>query len=406
MSGRLATRFYAVGAILGVLLTGSFLVLLLSIDDLRDTSDDLVRSEERVTAASRTVRRTVDLETGLRGYLLTGDESFLEPTRRAQAQLPAVLDELERLSAGEPAVAARARAAAQQVRAYQAYIDDEIAAGPGRSRPELLAAAEQGRARLDAVRASLDSLINDELRRVARLERDADATADRARIIGLATFLLLLAAVPIALLYLLRVVVAPVTAVGDAAQRLAGGELGARAPEAGAGEVAALARSFNAMADALEVSRGELEARGVRLGETNEQLRVALRDVEHSKAQAILELSTPVLQLTSGLVVLPIIGGVDLERARQIDGRLLAAVRDRRARVVVIDVTGVPEIDTPVASQLQRTVAAVGLLGARVIVTGVSAELAQVLDALGVDLGAVESFGDLQSGVESATWRR
>ena len=406
MSGRLATRFYAVGAALVILLTGSFLVLLLAIDDLQDTSEELVRSEERVTSASRALRRAVDLETGLRGYVLTGDESYLEPTRGAQADLPPLLRELERLYTGEPAGAERARAAAEQIREYERYVAGEVAAAPRRSRAEGLASADDGKGRLDAVRRTMDALIDDELVRIAQLQRDAEATANRARIIGVVTFLLLLAAVPAGLFYLLRVVVAPVRAVGDAARRLAGGEPQARAPEGGAGEVAELARTFNSMAAALEVSRAELETRGVRLGETNQQLRAALKDLEHSKAQAILELTTPVLQLSQGLLVLPIIGALDLERARQIDGRLLEAVRDRRALVVVIDVTGVPEIDSPVAGQLQRTVAAVGLLGARVIMTGISGELADALVALDVQFSGLDSFADLQSGVEWAARRR
>jgi rsbT co-antagonist protein RsbR len=109
-----------------------------------------------------------------------------------------------------------------------------------------------------------------------------------------------------------------------------------------------------------------------------------------------------VLQLSRRQLVVPVIGAMDLERARQFDDRLLHAVRERRARVVVIDVTGVPEIDTPVAAQLQTTFRAVGLLGARVIVTGVSGELAETLVDLGVDLAGLDSYADLQSGVESA----
>jgi len=174
------------------------------------------------------------------------------------------------------------------------------------------------------------------------------------------TFLLLLAAIPLALAYLLRVVVAPVRDVILAAEKLAGGDPAARAPEAGAGEVGALARSFNAMADALAIGRTELETRGIRLGDANRRLRDTLAQLERSKAQAILELSTPVLQLSRRRLVLPVIGAVDVEPARQIDERLLHAVREHRARVVVIDVTGVPEIDTPVAAQLQKTFVAVG----------------------------------------------
>jgi rsbT co-antagonist protein RsbR len=104
--------------------------------------------------------------------------------------------------------------------------------------------------------------------------------------------------------------------------------------------------------------------------------------------------------------VLPVIGALDLERVAQLDDRLLAAVREQRARVVVIDVTGVPVIDSEVAARLLGTVAAVRLLGARVITTGMSAELAQALVALDIDTTALDSFADLQGGVEAATGRR
>ena len=70
----------------------------------------------------------------------------------------------------------------------------------------------------------------------------------------------------------------------------------------------------------------------MRLGEANRQLREAFAELERSKQQAILELSTPVLQLERGLLVLPVIGALDLERAQQLDERLLAAVREQRAR--------------------------------------------------------------------------
>ncbi len=110
----------------------------------------------------------------------------------------------------------------------------------------------------------------------------------------------------------------------------------------------------------------------------------------------------------SGEVVIAAAGveSATLERARQIDTRLLREVRDRRARIVVVDVTGVPEIDTPVANQLLQTVTAVRLLGARVIMTGVSGELAEALVGLDIDFARLESYADLQRGVESATARR
>lgn len=118
--------------------------------------------------------------------------------------------------------------------------------------------------------------------------------------------------------------------------------------------------------------------------------------------QAIRELSTPVLQVRDRLLILPIIGMLDSARARQLTEQLLASIRDNRARVVVIDITGVPAVDSTVANHLVQTVEASRLMGAKVIVTGLSAEVAQTLVTIGVDLGKIDAVGDLQSGIESA----
>jgi len=118
--------------------------------------------------------------------------------------------------------------------------------------------------------------------------------------------------------------------------------------------------------------------------------------------EAIRELSTPVLQVRDRLLILPIIGGLDSARARQLTEQLLAAIRDNRARVVVIDVTGVATIDLTVANHLVQAVEASRLMGASAILTGVSSRIAQTLVDLGVDLGAMHTVGDLQGGLERA----
>jgi rsbT co-antagonist protein RsbR len=117
---------------------------------------------------------------------------------------------------------------------------------------------------------------------------------------------------------------------------------------------------------------------------------------------AIRELSTPVLKVRDQLLILPIIGALDTGRARQLTEQLLRGIRENRAKVVVIDITGVPEIDMPVADHLVQAVRASGLMGARVIITGLSAEIAQTLVNLGVDLSMMQSVGDLQGGIEEA----
>jgi rsbT co-antagonist protein RsbR len=117
---------------------------------------------------------------------------------------------------------------------------------------------------------------------------------------------------------------------------------------------------------------------------------------------SIRELSTPVLPVREQLLILPIIGILDTERARQLTEQLLTGIRTHRARVVVIDVTGAPEVDEAVANHLVQTVDASRLMGASVIITGLSPKIAQTLVTIGVDLSKMHTIGDLQGGLEEA----
>src|SRR5438477_9286535 len=118
--------------------------------------------------------------------------------------------------------------------------------------------------------------------------------------------------------------------------------------------------------------------------------------------KAIRELSTPVLQVRERLLILPIIGVIEAQRARQLTEQLLRGIRANRAKVVVVDITGVPAIDSAVANHLVQTVEASRLMGASVIITGLSSEIAQTLVTIGVDLSKMNAVGDLQGGIEEA----
>jgi len=124
--------------------------------------------------------------------------------------------------------------------------------------------------------------------------------------------------------------------------------------------------------------------------------------VIRQQQKAIRELSTPVLQVRERLLILPIIGVIEAQRARQLTEQLLRGIRANRAKVVVVDITGVPAIDSAVANHLVQTVEASRLMGASVIITGLSSEIAQTLVTLGVDLSKMNAVGDLQGGIEEA----
>src|SRR5712672_4097407 len=155
-------------------------------------------------------------------------------------------------------------------------------------------------------------------------------------------------------------------------------------------------KKLNQILDAYEPAANRI-ANTVAVGFVQERERVIRQQQE-----AIRELSTPVLQVRERLLILPIIGVIDSQRAKQLTEQLLRGIRNNRAKVVVVDITGVPSVDSTVANHLVLTVEAARLLGAIVIVTGLSPEIAQTLVNIGVDLGKMNTVGDLQGGIEEA----
>lgn len=153
---------------------------------------------------------------------------------------------------------------------------------------------------------------------------------------------------------------------------------------------------LNRVLDAYEPAANRI-AVTVAVGFAQERERVI-----HEQQEAIRELSTPVLPVREGLLILPIVGVIDPQRARKLTGQLLQGIRANRARVVVIDITGVPSIDSTVANHLVQTVEAARLLGATAIVTGLSPEIAQTLVTIGVDLTKMKTVCDLRGGIEQA----
>jgi PAS domain S-box-containing protein len=116
-------------------------------------------------------------------------------------------------------------------------------------------------------------------------------------------------------------------------------------------------------------------------------------------------LSTPLLPIAEGVVVMPLIGNVDRTRAQRVLETLLDGIVAHAASSVILDVTGVPVVDTEVASALVKTAQAVKLLGAEVILTGIQPRIAQTLIAMGADLSNIVTEGTLQNGIARALKR-
>jgi signal transduction histidine kinase len=259
VSGGLTRRMVVASGLLALVVSAAFAVLLVSVQDLRTSQRLALHSEEVLAAANQLERLVIDVETGQRGFVITGQERFLDPWRDAQRALPGASRRLEQLTADDTQhdqAILIGQAAAAYVRDYSVPLVAAARRDPGSA--QTVAATEEGRERIDAIRAQFDRLVTTERGLAEAREGRSAAAAGRAvaatvgGLVGSALLILLFAG------YLTRAIVQPVRRAAAMAGRLAGGDLGVRMPETGADEIGTLERSFNSMAVSLEESRDEL----------------------------------------------------------------------------------------------------------------------------------------------------
>jgi rsbT co-antagonist protein RsbR len=126
------------------------------------------------------------------------------------------------------------------------------------------------------------------------------------------------------------------------------------------------------------------------------------QEVIEAQKQTLQELSTPIIPVMDRIIVVPLIGNIDAMRARDITRRLLAGIREHRAKVVILDITGVSVVDSSVADHLNKTIQAARLKGSHTIVTGISDAVAGTIVDLGIDWSGVETLQDMQTGLMGA----
>ncbi|MCJ2069375.1 STAS domain-containing protein [Methylobacterium sp. J-030] len=125
-------------------------------------------------------------------------------------------------------------------------------------------------------------------------------------------------------------------------------------------------------------------------------------EIIRRQGRALLDLATPALPIWRHIILMPLVGIIDTQRARQVMEWLLEALAREEAHIAILDVTGVPLIDSRVALHLTKTVEAARLLGSQVIVTGISPDAAQTLVKLDVDLSSMITRGTLRAGLAEA----
>jgi rsbT co-antagonist protein RsbR len=166
--------------------------------------------------------------------------------------------------------------------------------------------------------------------------------------------------------------------------------------------------------DITEIRRRQQEIARLEATLIEKQAEISSRESELVEKLTIIEaqntlldqLSVPVIQVWDNILLLPLIGVMDSRRAGQVMESLLEAIARHSAQVVLLDITGVPVVDTSVASHLVRSVQAAQLLGCESLLVGISPEIAQTLVGLGVDFSRITTRATLQSGLEYALRRR
>jgi anti-anti-sigma regulatory factor len=138
-----------------------------------------------------------------------------------------------------------------------------------------------------------------------------------------------------------------------------------------------------------------------------EETEARLKDeVINAQAAILAELGTPLIPISAEVLVMPLVGSIDSQRSERVVEALLHGIVKSRARVAIIDVTGVASVDARTADALIRAARAVRLLGAEVVLTGMRAEVAQTLVTLHVDLGGIVTRGTLESGIAYANRKK
>lgn len=241
------------------------------------------------------------------------------------------------------------------------------------------------------------------------VDKEALTGANNAKFFsGLLSFFFCLVALFLGLWVASRIS-SPIVELTRTAAAITQGDLHRRAHLKTSNELGELSTAFNIMTDRLQQNVVHLEER-IRertaaleeaLGKRDETLRELQESfrTQDELQRTIRKLSSPVLPVLRGLVVMPLIGVIDSERASVLVGELLGEIQKHQAKMVIIDVTGVPIIDTETARVLLSAASTARLLGTETLLVGIRPEIAQVIVSIGIDFAGLRTYADLESGI-------
>jgi signal transduction histidine kinase len=283
----LRSRMVTASTVLAVIVIGVFVALILAVSALQDATKQEARSKEVTTSALMLEKLVLDVDTGIRGYVITGKKSFLreEPYMVARRNLTDRLHDFEKLASHEPRQRNKARILESSIRDYlDRYAMTVVRFSQIGATRE--AAETEGKDLISGIRQEFALFLKAERDLADSRERSADAKSRHAIELGVTGFAGTAALMVLFGFYLARSIARPVREAAEGASRFASGELSLRLEQGGPGEVGELTTSFNQMAERLESARSELEEQNAQLRESERLKSDLVNTVSH-------ELRTP-----------------------------------------------------------------------------------------------------------------
>jgi rsbT co-antagonist protein RsbR len=253
-----------------------------------------------------------------------------------------------------------------------------------------------------------DAIAGAALDRLTNATRELERQGEQTEQLTIVAFILTLLVAAAFSWLLPRTMTKPLLQLVDATRRLNQGDYGVVVTTRDGSEIGQLAVSFNQMSTALSHEREQVLRQQAALTKQNQELEQTLAELQvataarEQMAVTVRTLSVPVLPILEQVLLIPLVGEIDTERARIVLERLLDGITTGRARIAIIDITGVPLVDASLVDWLMHATSAARLMGARCILVGIGPEVAQALVASGANLTNLTTRADLRSAVEYA----
>jgi CHASE3 domain sensor protein/anti-anti-sigma regulatory factor len=408
------TKFLVCAITILVLVGGMSAAVYIGIVENEAREQRVVRAADVVHSTDALLMPLTNMELNFRGFLLTGSDTFLDAYEASYQEYQQEQTLLAALLLDEPEQTKELQQLEVAVSGWHNFLHQPtirtrkaLKKSGGTVGDLFIATALRGAQDFDDIRVRLSAIRTIEMQRSDVYRQESQAAAVRLRVMLLVGLIVTSVLSLGALSFLASNIARRVQQVTKAATRIADGDNTVRCElPASNDEVGLMGATFNTMAQIIQQRTDDLvtqyqvaEAARCEAESTREQLATQLAVVDQQQA-IIREMSVPILPVRSSTLVMPLVGSLDSSRLALMQSQALHAIERLDTRHLILDITGVPIIDTQVALGLTQLVQAARLLGVNVDIVGIRPEVAQAIVGLGVEIRDIRTFSNLQTALD------